>query len=108
LTLVNPSPGELLAAKPTALFCHNDWLALNCLRTLEKTGIKVPSEVSLLGVDDSPTFNALFPGLSTMTYPYAIIAKAAAAAMAGENISPSIPPLKMHPRETCATLSGNA
>lgn len=102
-TLVQPSEEELLKAVredgATALLCHNDWLALNCMRTLEKAGLKVPEEVSITGVDDSPTFNALFPGLSTMAYPYASIAEEAAAFMAGEKeelspVEPAVPRLR--------------
>jgi LacI family transcriptional regulator len=55
--------------RPTALFCHNDWLALRVLRMLEKDGIGVPSEVSILGVDNSPTFVALCPEITTLAYP---------------------------------------
>ncbi len=52
-----------------ALFCHNDWLALSILRRLQTAGINVPEQISLLGVDNSPTFNALCPDLTTMAYP---------------------------------------
>jgi len=95
---------ELLAkAKPTAIFCHNDWLALAALRTLEAHGAKIPEEVSILGVDDSPTFTSLCPEMSTMSYPYAAIAEEAAAAMAGEKESPGrIPKLKLALRKTTA------
>ncbi|OGV43483.1 MAG: hypothetical protein A2X48_02295 [Lentisphaerae bacterium GWF2_49_21] len=55
--------------KPTAVFCHNDWLALTTIRILERNGYKVPSDISVLGVDNSPTFISLFPELSTVEYP---------------------------------------
>ena len=90
---------------PTALFCLNDWLALKTLRTLESHGIKVPGEVSVLGVDDSPTFNALFEGMSTMSYPDAAIAEAAAAILAGERetVGP-LPKLEIRRRRTVGNV----
>ncbi len=60
--------------KPTALFCHNDWLALQAIRLLESANIKVPRDISVLGVDDSPTFTEIFPSLTTLRYPLATIA----------------------------------
>ena len=89
----------------TALLCHNDWLALNCIRTLEKDGIKVPAQISVMGVDDSPTFTALFPGLTTMAYPYAAIAKAAASIISGEQEEPiAIPAPELRQRTSTARI----
>jgi len=89
--------------KPSAFFCHNDWLALAALRALESRGAKIPEEISVLGVDDSPTFMALCPEMSTMSYPYEAIAEEAAAVMAGEKKAPGrIPKLKLALRKTTA------
>jgi DNA-binding LacI/PurR family transcriptional regulator len=54
---------------PTALFCHNDWLAIQAILSLRQHGLSVPQQMSVLGVDGSPTLAALRPGLSTMAYP---------------------------------------
>lgn len=92
---------------PTAIFCLNDWFALKTMRVLESRGIRVPGQVSLLGVDNSPTFNALFPGMSTMSYPYAAIAEAAAAILAGESGGvPPLPKLEICRRRTVAEIGG--
>ena len=69
------------AQEPTALFCHNDWLALAAVGTLEKNGIAVPLDVSVLGIDASPTFRALHAGITTLQYPFKAVA-----AQAGELI----------------------
>lgn len=55
--------------RPTALFCHNDWLALSVMLLLSEQGIRVPEEVSVLGVDNSPTLVAINPHLTTLAYP---------------------------------------
>ena len=69
--------------KPTAIFCHNDWLALEIIRRLGLAGLRVPEDISVMGVDNSPTFAALYPGMTTMHYPIAEIARDAVAWMLG-------------------------
>ncbi len=61
--------------KSSAVFCHNDWLALQAVRELESTGLRVPQDVSVLGVDNSPTFTELYPGITTMQYPFRWLAR---------------------------------
>jgi LacI family transcriptional regulator len=55
--------------RPTALFCHNDWLAMTIMRLVQMRGMKVPGDVSILGVDHTPTFQSLWPELCSMEYP---------------------------------------
>jgi LacI family transcriptional regulator len=62
------------AQRPTALFCHNDWLALAAVRTLEKNGLAVPRDISVLGIDASPMFRALHAGITTLQYPFKAVA----------------------------------
>jgi len=58
----------------TAIFCHNDWLALRALRLLEQKGLRAPDDVSILGVDHSPTFTQLCPDITSIRYPYEWVA----------------------------------
>ncbi len=87
---------------PTAIFCHNDWLALKVIRTLEAAGLRVPGDISVLGVDNSPSFNAFCSNMSTLEYPYAQIAKAVADSVSsGRRIrKQSFKPFKIIERET--------
>jgi len=62
--------------RPTALFCHNDWMALRTMVLLSEIGLRVPEDISVLGVDNSPTLAALQPGLTTLAYPLARIVDA--------------------------------
>lgn len=59
----------LKAEKPTALFCHNDWLAITAGMFLASEGICVPEDISILGVDNSPTLISIHPHLTTLNYP---------------------------------------
>lgn len=67
------------AHHPTAFFCHNDWIALAVIRHLASAGIRVPEEMAVLGVDDSPTFTHLYPGITTLRYPGEEVARQAIA-----------------------------
>jgi len=71
----NNLPCAIRDTQATALFCHNDWLALQAMRMLMESGLKVPEDISVLGVDNSPTFKALCPDITTMQYPVTDIAE---------------------------------
>lgn len=62
-------PDRIQREKATAIFCHNDWLALTAIRKLTTAGLRVPEDVSVLGVDNSPTFISLYPDITTLEYP---------------------------------------
>ncbi|HAI12012.1 MAG TPA: hypothetical protein DCM28_09930 [Phycisphaerales bacterium] len=68
----------------TAIFCHNDWLALETIRQLNAAGLRVPEDVSVLGVDDSPTFTSLCDQVTTMHYPAEDIAEHVTAILQGK------------------------
>jgi LacI family transcriptional regulator len=68
-TVYSVDPTQWGPSLPSALFCHNDWLAIQAILALRQHGLSVPQQISVLGVDGSPTLAALYPGLSTMAYP---------------------------------------
>jgi LacI family repressor for deo operon, udp, cdd, tsx, nupC, and nupG len=47
---------DLLASgpPPTAVYAHSDEVALGALRTLRRAGLRVPEDVSVIGIDDHP------------------------------------------------------
>jgi len=51
---------------PTAFFAGNDVLAISCLRALQECGIKVPQDVSVIGMDDLMMSAVSSPELTTM------------------------------------------
>ncbi|MDR3709387.1 MAG: LacI family DNA-binding transcriptional regulator [Capsulimonadaceae bacterium] len=63
--------------RPTAVFCHNDRLALNVIRLVETEGLSVPRDLAVMGIDNSPTFEEFNTQLTTMTYPFDEIARKA-------------------------------
>jgi len=93
--------GELESFRPTAIFCHNDWQALTLMRTLNSWGLSVPRDVSILGVDDSPSFVSLCPDITTLHYPYESIAQAICAWISGKRV-PAIAAAHVVERATVA------
>lgn len=91
--------------RPTAIFCHNDWLALSVMRLLEARGRKVPANISVLGVDNSPTFVDLCPGITTLTYPTAAIAASVLHCLTTKLAPPAIPDCTIMERTTVADIS---
>lgn len=51
---------------PTAIFCLNDLLALWIMRGLEKRGVKVPGDISVMGFDNIDMGMFVNPKLSTI------------------------------------------
>jgi len=72
------------AARPTAVVCANDLVAIQALRLLHERGVRVPHDLSLVGVDDIPVAHAVVPALTTLRQPVAeLAARAFEALMAG-------------------------
>ncbi len=54
---------------PTAIFCGNDAIAVACIEVLAKRGIRVPTDVSVCGFDDSLAARSTVPQLTTVRQP---------------------------------------
>ncbi|WES64244.1 LacI family DNA-binding transcriptional regulator [Microbacter sp. GSS18] len=63
--------GRLLSASPppTAVFAHSDELAVAVMRTIRRAGLRVPEDISVMGVDDHPI--AALTDLTTIAQPAA-------------------------------------
>jgi LacI family transcriptional regulator len=55
--------------RPTAVFASNDDMAAACLAVAASEGLKVPTDLSVVGFDDSPLASAVFPRLTTVKQP---------------------------------------
>ncbi len=53
-------------ARPTAIFCASDRMALGALLALREAGLTVPGVVSLVGFDDQAEFADVAPGFTTV------------------------------------------
>ena len=53
---------------PTAVFAHNDLMALGALAALRVRGMRVPEDMSLIGYNDFPMIGHLTPPMTTVRY----------------------------------------
>jgi LacI family transcriptional regulator len=98
--------------RPTAVFAHNDPMALGALDVLRRSGIRCPEEMSVVGYNDNPFTDQTNPPLTTVRiHSYEIGLEAARMAMelledgAVEDIS--IPP-ELVIRDSAARYSAPA
>lgn len=68
-----------LAEKPTAVFAAADEIALGFMRALKNEGVGIPSDVSVIGFDDTEYAVHYDPALTTMRQPRAEMGRLAAA-----------------------------
>ena len=57
------------AHRPTALICANDDMAVGALFTAHKMGLNIPQDLSIVGFDDTPVSEIIWPPLTTVHQP---------------------------------------
>lgn len=65
-------------ARPTAVVCGNDEIAVGVLQALAKEKVKCPAEISVVGFDDSRWATRVTPPLTTVRQPMAQLGRTAA------------------------------
>ncbi len=65
------------AARCDAIVAANDWMALGALEALRAKGLRVPSDVALVGFDDIEQASFLSPALTTIRQPPRLLGKRA-------------------------------
>ncbi len=67
-----------LLNKPSAIFAANDMMAAGCYRVIESLGLKIPSDIAVVGFDHIPLSEFLNPRLTTVHVPTDEIGRKAA------------------------------
>ena len=62
---------------PTAVFAHNDLMALGALSVLREHQLSCPQAISLVGYNDSPMIDQIDPPLTSIVYPGIEVGRAA-------------------------------
>lgn len=60
---------------PTAVFAANDMIALGLIRAFTESGLNVPGDVSVIGVDDMPGASNFLPPLTTIHHHFATLGR---------------------------------
>lgn len=53
----------------TAIFAFNDEMAIGVIGALQRAGKRVPHDISVIGFDDIPYANAIYPAVTTIAQP---------------------------------------
>ena len=66
---------DLLKSNPeiTALFCHNDLVAVGAMQACSELGLRVPDDIAIIGYDDIRLAALVSPALTTLRVPRAEI-----------------------------------
>src|SRR5437870_90905 len=77
---------------PTAVFAHNDLMALGALAVMRERGLNCPKDFSVIGYNDSPQVDRVMPPLTTIRQPGEELGRTAAEMTVGLLTSPDRPP----------------
>ena len=72
-----------LSPRPTAIFASNDEMAAGVVHVARGRGIDVPTQLSVIGFDDTPIAAHIWPPLTTVRWPIVSMARAAAFKLVG-------------------------
>jgi len=81
-----------LTPRPDAVFAANDMMALGCLFSFSKRGIRVPDDIALAGFDDIPVARFVSPPLTTVRVRMAELGERALVRLAEAIAKPLAPP----------------
>jgi DNA-binding LacI/PurR family transcriptional regulator len=83
-----------LGARPTAIVCSNDMTAIGVLRAAHMEGLRVPRDLSLIGLDDISFAEYTLPPLTTIRLSRADLARAAFEALRSQAEDPGNPKIQ--------------
>ncbi len=70
--------------RPTAIFASNDEMAAGVMHVALGMGLSIPADLSVIGFDDSPTAQHIWPSLTTVRWPLVEMGELAAEKLAGK------------------------
>ena len=82
---------QALAVPPTAILCSNDMTAIGVLRAAYMDGLRVPQDLSVIGLDDIDFAEFTLPPLTTIRLSRADLARAAFEALRQQAENPGNP-----------------
>ena len=70
--------------RPTAIFATTDWMALGAMEVILDEGLRIPQDISVIGLDDIVISAHLRPPLTTIAIPKSQLAKEATDLLLGQ------------------------
>ena len=77
--------------RPTAVIAMNDLVALGMMSAFLEQGVRVPSEISIVGIDDIQLSSFTYPTLTTVRQPFLQIAESAIERICARMADPTRP-----------------
>jgi LacI family transcriptional regulator, galactose operon repressor len=93
---------QRLAARPSAIVCSNDMIAIGVLRAAYMDGLRVPQDLSVVGLDDIDFAEFTLPPLTSIRLSRTDLARAAFEALRAQAENPTNPKM---PREFLVSTS---
>jgi LacI family transcriptional regulator len=69
--------------RPTAIFASNDEMAFGAMDAIKDLGLRVGSEISVIGFDDVPAASKVYPSLTTVRQPMSLMGETAIEMLVG-------------------------
>jgi len=85
---------QALTMRPTAIICSNDMTAIGVLRAAYHEGLRVPQDLSVIGLDDIDFAEFTLPPLTTIRLSRTDLARAAFEALRQQAEDPGNPKMK--------------
>jgi len=85
---------QALATLPTAIVCSNDMTAIGVLRAAYLEGLRVPEDLSVIGLDDIDFAEFTLPPLTTIRMSRSDLAQAAFEALRQQAENPNNPKIQ--------------
>lgn len=80
-----------LDPRPDAIFCYSDLLAMGAMRAVFDAGLRIPDDISVIGIDDIEEGRFSMPTLSTVSLDTPFIAREAIARISARIDDPDAP-----------------
>jgi LacI family transcriptional regulator len=90
---------------PTAIFASNDVMAAGVVHVARERGLEVPTDISIVGFDDTAIAATIWPPLTTVRWPIRTMARSAARKLIHPDLAakePSLFPTEFVPRASTA------
>jgi LacI family transcriptional regulator, galactose operon repressor len=93
--------------RPDAIVCANDQMAIGAIRELQLAGVRVPTDIAVVGFDDMHAGALLIPPLTTVRQPMRLLGERACARLLQRIAQPDLPrqverlPAELIIRESC-------